>query len=109
MTSKIRISVVLLALAAACATGGGGKGGRSERFYQATYKLPAESQLDDAERGKIRDSRTHYERGLVAQQSGNVDQAVPSHRASPFTGIPSISRVLPPTKSAPCHSAKQLT
>jgi len=74
MTSKIRISVVLLALTAACATGGGGKGG-SERFYQASYKLPAESQLDDAERGKIRDARTHFERGLVAQQSGNIDQA----------------------------------
>ncbi|WP_242344397.1 tetratricopeptide repeat protein [Anaeromyxobacter terrae] len=74
MTSKMRISVVLLALAAACATGGGGKG-RSERFYQANYKLPVDSQLDDAERGKIRDARTHYERGLVAQQSGNIDQA----------------------------------
>ena len=75
MTSKMRISVVLFALAAACATGGGGKGTRSERFYQATYKLPTESQLDDAERGMIRDARTHFERGLVAQQSGNIDQA----------------------------------
>lgn len=74
MTSKIRISVVLLALTAACATGGGGKG-PSERFYQATYKLPAQSQLDDAERGKIKDAGTHYDRGLVAQQSGNIDQA----------------------------------
>ncbi len=75
MTSKLRISVVLLALTAACATGGGGKGVSSGRFYQANYKLPAESQLDDAERGKIRDARTHFERGLVAQQSGNIDQA----------------------------------
>ncbi|WP_242341456.1 MULTISPECIES: tetratricopeptide repeat protein [unclassified Anaeromyxobacter] len=76
MTSKMRISIVLIALATACATGGGGGGkGRASRFYPATYKLPAESQLDDAERGKIRDARTHYERGLVAQQSGNVDQA----------------------------------
>jgi tetratricopeptide (TPR) repeat protein len=75
MTSKMRISVVLFALAAACATGGGGKGTRNERFYQATYKLPTESQLDDAERGMIRDARTHFERGLVAQQSGNIDQA----------------------------------
>ena len=75
MTSKMRISVVLFALTAACATGGGGKGTRSERFYQATYKLPTASQLDDAERGMISDARTHFERGLVAQQSGNIDQA----------------------------------
>jgi TolA-binding protein len=70
------MSVLLLAGLAACATGGGGTGGgRSERFRQADAKLPAESELDDAERGKLRDASNHYKLGFVAQDSGNLDQA----------------------------------
>jgi TolA-binding protein len=76
MTSTKRIWLPLLALAAACATpGGGGRSGGADRYYQADYKLPADSQLDDAERAKFRDARMHYERGVVAQDSGNMDQA----------------------------------
>jgi TolA-binding protein len=70
---------LLAALAAACATPGGrggGGGGPSDRYHQADYKLPTESQLDsDAERGKFRDAKLRYERGRVAQESGNLDQA----------------------------------
>lgn len=73
--AKTRFGVLLLALAAACATAGGGKGGGSERYYQADSKLPADSQVDDAERGKLRDARTYYDRGRQAADSGNMDQA----------------------------------
>jgi len=74
--AKTRTTVLLLALATACATTGG-KGATSDkdRYYQADYKFPAFTVFDEAERGKIKDANQYFDRGVIAQENGNSDQA----------------------------------
>ncbi len=74
--AKTRMTVLLLALATACATTGG-KGATSDkdRYYQADYKFPAFTVFDEAERGKIKDANQYFDRGVIAQENGNSDQA----------------------------------
>jgi tetratricopeptide (TPR) repeat protein len=82
MTPRIHVAAALVvaALAAACATGGGAAagGGKSridERYKQADHKLPDPRVFDEVERLKYADARTAQQRAMIAQQSGNQDQA----------------------------------
>jgi outer membrane protein assembly factor BamD (BamD/ComL family) len=74
--AKTRMAVLLLAVATACATAGG-KAGTSDkdRYYQADYKFPAFTVFDEAERGKMKDANQYFDRGVIAQENGNADQA----------------------------------
>lgn len=63
------------ALLAACATAGTSARSVEERFYQADQKIPEVSSLtDDAERSYFIEARNAEQRGMAAQQSGNLDQ-----------------------------------
>lgn len=78
MTSKIRNMALLVLMGTACATGGGAAGGKSvdDRYHQADYRPPQPSNFsEDAERGRIKQASETYQRGTIAQSSGNLDQA----------------------------------
>lgn len=74
-TPKIRTAALLLLAAAACATGGGGRS-PAERYKQADEKLPGETAFsEDAERQAYKDVVEHKRRAMIANESGNTDQA----------------------------------
>lgn len=70
-----KLAILLLVAGVGCAGAGAAKRGPSERFTQADAKLPGVSAFGDAEGAAYRDALTRKQRGDIAREAGNLDQA----------------------------------
>lgn len=81
MTHPPRLMLTFLALATACATATtattAGAAPDPQRYKQADFKYPPDPRSfdDDIERGFLGNILTHHQTAIMAQTSGNMDQA----------------------------------
>jgi hypothetical protein len=77
MRATNKAALLLLLAGAACAGAGGARGPKKpeERFFQADQKLPGVGAFGDLEGAAFKDALSHKQRGDIARENGNQDQA----------------------------------